>query len=499
MLVEDMCLFWWQHLPLLLFFQILESTTINHRYYAEALPLRKSTVEEHNQQFFNWIERYPSLRLRTSDNRYDLNDPEFLSANSRNHLQKTFHGSRRRRIAASVGGDSAIPTLTPAESSDVKKQRKHTIAAIVGGVGATLLVVVVVVLVYICLMRIKNLIRRTSESASSFPSPPADLVKGNASPYSRAVSPYNAQNFRELTIVELKHATRNFNPDNILGQGVFGLAYKGLLEDGTLVAVKRSLYKPTQNLFSVVKHLSLIHHKHLVKFVGYCEDGHQQLLVYDYMSNGNVGTHLYDHEGLPIGKLNMRQRLSIACGAARGLEHLHSLAPPLLHMHFRTSNVLLDENFTAKVSDYGLSKFVLDGERAGSSSVNVKIYTLEISFGIMDSNYTTRSDVYSFGVFLLELVSSCEAHGRIHPNLVSQARSSHDPFNLVDKSLGKHSIAAEELMKLALQCIDRSVQRPLMKKVVEQLEQIQEREIGQGNLELGEDIGEVKLGSELFK
>ncbi|GAV66398.1 Pkinase_Tyr domain-containing protein [Cephalotus follicularis] len=478
--------FWWQHLRLLILIQLLKPGNTNHKIYAaaEAIGVHRSIVGSHKKSS-DRIGKYPCLRQGASVKCNKLKDPGVVSL----------------RITASVPGDNGIPTLTPLQPSDVKKTRKHIVAAIIGGFGAALLVIVIVVLVYIFLMRIKKFIRRTSDTASSVPSPPNELERGNTSPYANA-SPYDTQDLVQLTIVELQYATSNFSQSNIIGEGAFGLVYKGFLQDGSIVAIKRRVHSPNRYFVHEVKHIARVHHKNLVKLVGYCQDNYQQLLVYDHIPNGNVGSHLYDSEGLPIGKLNMRQRLLIAFGAAKGLEHLHSLVPPLLHMHFRSSNVLLDDNFTAKISDYGLLKLITDGERAGSSSVVDCFLDPELN---SSKDYSAQSDVYSFGVFLLELISGHEAHGRNQQNclqnFVLQAKYSSGMYdNFIDKALGDHSMrAAEEVMKLALKCVDISPKRASMKSVVEELEQIQEREIGHLHSEFGEDIGAVTLGSELFK
>ncbi|KAH9660810.1 protein kinase domain-containing protein [Citrus sinensis] len=495
-----------------------------HLEFAEALLACKSALGTPGQSSGR-IGRYPCIRQRACLNCYEPKDPgvaslipeicalsfnpNFFPSNSQFPFQEKNCKSRNRRIASSIGGDNGIPTLTPLQQDDVKRPRKQKLAAVVGGVVAALLVIGFVVFVYICLMCVKRRIRR-SEGESSVPSPSAELERGDISPYPGAVSPIDTQNLKQLTILELKHATNNFSEINIIGEGSFGLAYKGLLQDGSLVVIKRHLHTQIQNFLHEVKHIARVHHRHLVKLVGFCEENHQQLLIYDYIPNGNVQNHLYDSEGLPIGKLTMRQRLSIALGAAKGLEHLHSLVPPLFHMHFRTSNVLLEENYSAKVSDYGLLKLVTGSHHAGSTSAVDCFLDPEYVTSLMNhqlnlsKNYSAGSDVYSFGVFLLELISGREAHGRNHSNsdqnLILQVKRSCDLGKYVDKTLGEQTVgAATEMMELALQCVDVSSRRPSMRQIAGELEGIQEREIGRLHSEFGEEIDAVKLGSELFK
>lgn len=522
-----MRLFWWQQLPLLILIQLLEPSRTSYKIYAEALPTFKSRVGSSglsNDQ----IGRYPCLKQWTFLKCYKFKDPCVVSftfpgipsipvrpnrvnlapfsprrfvTQSSIHLQKEFHKPRNRRIADIVDGDSSVPTLTPVQEAGDKKP-KQQVAAIIGGVSAALLVVIVVILVYIYLIRVKRVVRRTSDTSSSTPSPHVEWTRGDASPYAVALSPYDTHNLRQLTILELEQATSNFHENNIIGQGRFGLVYKGLLQDGSIVAIKRRLHAPTQYFFQEVKHIARVNHTHILRLIGYCQDTIQQLLVYDYLPNGNVGNHLYDVEGLPIGKLGLRQRLSVALGAAKGLAHLHSLVPPLLHMHFRTSNVLVDDNFTAKVSDYGLTRLLMKGHHAGSSSdidcfLDPELDSLK--------KFSERGDVYSFGVFLLELISGREANGRNQlnsgANLILQAKYCEDLDTFVDKTLGDFTLqtAIKQMMELALMCIDASEQRPHMKIVVEELERIEAREISHFHIEVDEEIGAVTLGSELFK
>ncbi|KAL5565667.1 hypothetical protein UlMin_028831 [Ulmus minor] len=522
-----MRLFWWQLLLLFILIQLLEPWRISHKIYATAeVSLTFKSTVGNSQQLDDVIGRNPCLRQRACLNCYKLKDPGVaclfpgickLSLQAKTfslspvaprvfyshsvQLQEKVGESDNRGIEARGNDDSGIPTFTTEKKTNDKRPKKRKVAAIVGGAVAALLVVLVVLLVYLCLLRVKKFIRRTSETESSIPSPPAERELGDTSPYAFALSPFDTQNIRELTISELEQATSNFSHNNIIGEGRFGLAYKGLLQDGSFVAVKRRLDAPTRFFLHQVKQFSRVQHVNLVRLIGYYYDSYQQLLVYDYLSNGNTGNHLYDSEGLPIGKLGIRQRLSIALGAANGLGHLHSLVPPVLHMHFRTSNVLLDENFMPKVSDYGLTKLLIEGNHAGSSSSVDCFLDPELD---MSRNFSERSDVYSFGVFLLELISGREANSthriNLDENLVLQGKDNKNFDQFVDKSLkGQAMHAAKRMMELALICVATSIRRPPMKYVVEVLERVQEIEIGHLRSEQDVQIGAVTLGSELFK
>ncbi|XP_040949470.1 probable serine/threonine-protein kinase PBL28 isoform X1 [Gossypium hirsutum] len=510
-----------KRLPLLLLIQLFQPNCLCHKLFTEALLICKNTVctpQQTNSRFG----KFPCLRQWAYVNCYRPEDadvvslipgisrislpsrltqllffaPKFIPSYSQEKPFKSRHG---RVAAASVDGENGVPTLTPLQTAD-KKPRKQTFAAIIGCISAALLVLIILVLVYICLMRVKRFMRRTSGTESSMPST-VELERANTSHYAAgAPSLIYTQNLKQITMSELEHATHNFSQSNIIGEGRFGLVHKGLLQDGTLVAIKRYLDTQVHFFLHEIKQITQVRHRNLVKLVGYCEDNHQQFLVYDYIPNGNVGNHLYDYEGSPTGKLNMRQRLLIALGAAKGLEHLHSMAPPLLHMHFRSSNVLLDENFTAKVSDYGLSKLLSEDQFYASSSAIDCFLDPEL---YSSKRFSVQSDIYGYGVFLLELISGREAICRdpsnLETTLIMQAKDSKDISSFVDKTLGGKSMrGAKQVVDLALQCVDIRPRRPLMRSIVEELERIQETEIGGLPFEAGEEIRDVTLGSELF-
>ncbi|XP_058101776.1 probable leucine-rich repeat receptor-like protein kinase At5g49770 isoform X2 [Magnolia sinica] len=430
-------------------------------------------------------------------------DSMFLPPNLTSLQALDSFNSRKTREAATVGGDPGIPTLTPSSAADAPKTKKPRLVAIVGGgVCAAVIVAAVVVIVYICLMRAKRSTRRASETGSSEPSNHVEWARGEGSPRAGTLSPYEAQSLRQVTFEELEHATSNFNQSNVIGEGGFGLVYKGLLQDGSIVAIKRRLQDPSQYFIQEVAKIGQIRHRHIVRLIGYCQECRNQLLVYDYLSKGNIGNHLYDAEGIPIGKLDIRQRLSIALGAAKGLDYLHGLTPPVLHMHFKTSNVLLEENYTAKVADFGLSKLLIGGYRAGPSSGIDCFLDPELN---ASNGFSERSDVYAFGVFLLELITGREALDRnisdSEPNLVERAKSTRDLDSFVDKTLGENGMEAlRQMMELAMRCLETSKRRPTMNQMVRELELIHDREMGhQQTAGFGDEIDAVALGSDLFK
>ncbi|KAL3647645.1 putative serine/threonine-protein kinase pbl26 [Castilleja foliolosa] len=216
-----------------------------------------------------------------------------------------------------------------------------------------------------------------------------------------------------FTFRELATATKNFRQEYLLGEGGFGRVYKGRLEKtDQMVAVKqldRNGLQGNREFLVEVLMLSLLHDQYLVNLIGYCADGEQRLLVYEYMPLGALEDHLLD---LPTGQpaLPWFTRMKIALHAARGLEYLHEKAnPPVIYRDLKSSNILLDREYNAKLSDFGLAKLGPVGDKSHVSTRVMGTYGYCAPEYQKTGQLTAKSDVYSFGVVLLELITGKRA------------------------------------------------------------------------------------------
>ncbi|KAI7739073.1 hypothetical protein M8C21_005232, partial [Ambrosia artemisiifolia] len=229
-----------------------------------------------------------------------------------------------------------------------------------------------------------------------------------------------------FTFRELAAATKNFRPESLLGEGGFGRVYKGRLDStGQVVAVKqldRNGLQGNREFLVEVLMLSLLHHPNLVNLI----DGDQRLLVYEFMPLGSLEDHLHD---LPPDKepLDWNTRMKIAAGAAKGLEYLHDKAnPPVIYRDLKSSNILLNEGFHPKLSDFGLAKLGPVGDKTHVSTRVMGTYGYCAPEYAMTGQLTLKSDVYSFGVVFLELITGRKAIDNTRApgehNLVAWAR-----------------------------------------------------------------------------
>ncbi|GAV70318.1 Pkinase_Tyr domain-containing protein/GUB_WAK_bind domain-containing protein [Cephalotus follicularis] len=349
--------------------------------------------------------------------------------------------------------------------------RTPLIAGLTASIGATLIVATLAILVY-------KRHRLIVEAQERLTREREEILNANGG--GRAAKLFTGR--------DIKKATNNFSKDRLLGAGGYGEVFKGILDDGTVVAVKCAKLgntKGTDQVLNEVGILCQVNHRNLVRLLGCCVELEQPMLVYEYIENGALSEYL---QSLRTGKralLSWTCRLKIAHDTAEGLAYLHSSAvPPIYHRDVKSSNILLDEKLNAKVSDFGLS-------RLAHTDLSHISTCAQGTLGYLDPEYyrnyqlTDKSDVYSFGVVLLELLTSQKAidfnRAADDVNLsvyVQRMVEEEKLMGVVDPLLKEGASTLEldtmkALVLLALGCLEeRRQNRPSMKEVAEEIQYI---------------------------
>ncbi|XP_019177603.1 PREDICTED: receptor-like protein kinase HERK 1 [Ipomoea nil] len=337
---------------------------------------------------------------------------DYVVSTDRNKLRLSVGPSRRSAFAdafingleimkmnnsrGSLSGADFVPSSSSSGSKKI---------GVIVGVCVGVPVALAVIVVLFCMHR-----RRKQELLGQSKTWIPLSLNGNShtmgSKYSNGTTISAASNLSyRIPFAAVQEATNSFDESWVIGVGGFGKVYKGELSDGTKVAVKRGNPKSQQGLAEFrteIEMLSQFRHRHLVSLIGYCDERNEMILVYEYMENGTLKSHLY---GSDFPSLSWKQRLEICIGAARGLHYLHTgYAKAVIHRDVKSANILLDENLMAKVADFGLSK---TGPEIDQTHVSTAV---KGSFGYLDPEYfrrqqlTEKSDVYSFGVVMFEVL-----------------------------------------------------------------------------------------------
>ncbi|XP_030955584.1 probable leucine-rich repeat receptor-like protein kinase At5g49770 isoform X5 [Quercus lobata] len=353
-----------------------------------------------------------------------------------------------------------------------KSSRSSIVIEVVVG-GSILLLVILLAGVYV--LHTKKRAKRAIEHTSHF----SQLDQS-----SRGGSVIKVKGVGWFSLKELEKYTKHFSVANEIGSGGYGKVYQGSLPTGQLIAIKRAKKESMQEgleFKTEIELLSRVHHKNLVILLGFCFEKGEQILVYEYVSNGSLKDSLSGKSGI---RLDWMRRLRVALGAARGLAYLHEFAnPPIIHRDIKSNNILLDESLNAKVSDFGISKPIDDSE--GSHVVT----QVKGTMGYMDPEYymthklTEKSDVYSFGVLMLELLTARKPieHGKYIVREVQETMDkTKDLYNLhefLDPAIGLGTTmkGLKKFVDLAMRCVkDPGFDRPMMVEVVKEIENILE-------------------------
>ncbi|KAK9700121.1 hypothetical protein RND81_08G218500 [Saponaria officinalis] len=305
-----------------------------------------------------------------------------------------------------------------------------------------------------------------------------------------------SSNLKKFSYNDLRIATRNFRPDSVLGEGGFGSVYKGWIDEhslapskpgfGMVIAVKRLNQDGLQGhkeWLTEINYLGQLRHHNLVNLIGYCLEDEHHLLIYEFMPRGSLENHLFQKSSY-FEPLSWNLRLKVALGAAKGLAFLHGPNTKVIYRDFKPSNILLDDNFEAKLSDFGLAK---DGPFDEKSYVSTRVmgtHGYAAPEYLSTGHLTTRNDVYGFGVVLLELMT-----GRcvLDPNRTTKEQDlvkwatphlrKGEVSRIMDSRIqGQYSLrSAKTIADLIIQCISIDPRfRPNMDQVVSLLNQLQD-------------------------
>ncbi|XP_026414341.1 receptor-like cytoplasmic kinase 176 [Papaver somniferum] len=307
-----------------------------------------------------------------------------------------------------------------------------------------------------------------------------------------------SSNLRSFSFSDLKTATRNFRPDNVLGEGGFGSVFKGWIDENTftatkpgiglVIAVKRLYEEGLQGhteWLAEVNYLGKLYHTNLVKLIGYCAEDEHRLLVYEFMPRGSLGNHLF-RRGSRLQPLSWNLRMKVALEAAKGLAFVNSAERQVIHRDFKTSNILLDLTCNAKLSDFGFANDGPTGDTSHlSATVTMNTDDCAAPWHRETGHQTVRGHIYRFGVVLLEMLSGRKALDKLRPagehNLIEWAKgslSSEDSvLRIIDTRIeGQYTQPGTlKAVNLAMQCLSANPKcRPTMEEVVASLEGLQD-------------------------
>ncbi|KAK9068709.1 hypothetical protein SSX86_012824 [Deinandra increscens subsp. villosa] len=377
--------------------------------------------------------------------------------------QNVANGSGQNVSNGRPGNGSGSGNMGGHRSSHRKTKRASVRSDIVAGIVSGVVVMVIITVWLVC-CGLGNL-NTNNQNVGNVPAPDHGLEMVNPGPNPERAgglqSDQGSSVHTEMSVSGggnvaidfrvLRDITNCFSEENVLGKGGSAVVYRGTLDDGTKVAVKRmdSSVMRTQGLSEFraeIAALSKLRHRHIVALFGYCIDGNEKLLVYEYMSQGTLSQHLFEWKERKTSPLSWKQRASVALDVARGVEYLHNLVAAgetYIHRDLKPSNILLGDNLVAKLADFGLVKNAPNPNH----SVETKVAG---TFGYLAPEYvgsgkvTAKADVFAFGVMLMELITGRAARDKTVPD---------DEWPMVPWFRNK-LVSKEEIIKATDQTLD---------------------------------------------
>ncbi|XP_021835682.1 cysteine-rich receptor-like protein kinase 10 [Spinacia oleracea] len=360
------------------------------------------------------------------------------------------------------------PNNPPRETTGL---RPPIIAAIV--VGASVGFLLLLVGLWLCM---RPSIRRKASTTTPAQAPPPPQQPDN-------VKDDEANSFGDVEFVQydfatLKVATTDFSGDNKLGEGGFGVVYKGTLKNGQVIAIKRlsgNSGQGAKEFMTEARLVAKLQHRNLVKLLGFCSQGDEKLLVYEFLPNSSVDRFLFDPR--KRGSLDWETRYKIIIGIARGLQYLHEDSRlTIIHRDLKPSNILLDKDMNPKIADFGMAKLFGGDQKHGNTSQIVGTHGYMAPEYMLAGEYSEKSDVYSFGIIILELISGQKNRILYQSSqkedisiLAWKLWSARRSFELIDSALYNNYPSNEVLkcIQIGLLCVQgNAVQRPTMAAVV---------------------------------
>ncbi|XP_047965266.1 nodulation receptor kinase-like isoform X2 [Salvia hispanica] len=433
-----------------------------------------------NNGFIGTVPQFPasSMLISLDVSHNELTGNITFTISKMKHLEKLYFGCNSH-LTGSIPTDLSKSNLSTDNGVCNAQASSHSARILIGTIAAGSLLVIAIAVAGTCLFCIYKKKRSTLHKYDD----KRQLTSKNAiyaisSTESVATKSISIQSF---TLKCIEASIQNYK--TLIGEGGFGSVYRGTLADGQEVAVKvrsATSTQGTREFDNELNLLSAIRHENLVPLIGYCCENDQQILVYPFMSNGSLQDRLYG-AAAKRKVLDWPTRLSIALGAARGLTYLHTFSERcVIHRDVKSSNILLDHSMSAKVSDFGFSKYA---PQEGDSGTSLEVRG---TAGYLDPEYystqhlSAKSDVFSFGVVLLEIVSGREPLNINRPrnewSLVEWAKphiKNSKVEEIVDPSIkgGYHAEAMWRVVEVALACIEPySAYRPCMADIVRELE-----------------------------